>query len=110
MGEDFDSNADVAAVSKQALARLHLHPESLAPTTKGADTIRRMLSSLQQTAAGLSELRNLGYGTGHGRGRRVAGLKRRHAEFTARAAVTYVTFVLDTLDDTDAAWRRDDLG
>jgi hypothetical protein len=105
LGEEPPPNSDLATLSKLALKKLNLHPEAIAPTTPGAHTMVRILGSLGQTAGGLAELRNLGYGTGHGTGRRVHGLTRRHAEFAARAAITYTSFVLDTLHDPDAPWR-----
>lgn len=40
------------------------------------------------------------------RGGRVAGLAQRHAEFCARCAVAYATFVLDRLADPEAPWWR----
>lgn len=100
------SEDDVAGVSKRALALLKLHPTAVAPTAKGAETIRHVLGSLQQIAAGIAELRNLGYGTGHGRGKRVQGLRVRHAELAARAAIAFAGFLLDTLKEEDAPWRR----
>jgi Abortive infection C-terminus len=106
-GEEIPENSDIPALNKRALARLKIHPEAIAPTTKGAEVMVRILGGLAQTAAGLAELRNLGYGTGHGQSRRIAGLKRRHAEFAARSAIAYVAFVLDTLGDIDAPWRRE---
>jgi hypothetical protein len=105
LGEAVPEEADLGALSKLALKKLKLHPDAVAPTAKGAEVMMRILGSLGQTAAGLAELRNLGYGTGHGSGRRVRGLARRHAEFAARAAITYTSFVLDTLHDRAAAWR-----
>jgi Abortive infection C-terminus len=105
LGETIGDHEDLAAVSKKALVRLRLHPETIAPTAKGADVMTRLLGGLAQVASGLAELRNMGYGTGHGRGGRVTGIKPRHAEFAARSAVAYATFVLDTLEDEDAPWR-----
>jgi hypothetical protein len=105
LGEELPENADLPGLSKLALAKLRLHPKAIAPTTKGSEVMAKILSSLGQTAGGLAELRNLGYGTGHGAGLRVKGLGHRHAEFAARAAIAYTTFVLDTLNDPDAPWR-----
>jgi hypothetical protein len=65
----------------------------------------RILSGLTNIPAGLAELRNAGYGTGHGHARRISGIKERHAELAARAAVTYSTFMLDTITDPEAPWR-----
>jgi len=101
-----DANADMGELSKQALAQLHLRPESLAPTSRGVDSMKRILAGLSQIAGGMAELRNA-YGTGHGRGTRVSGLQRRHAEFAARSAIAYAAFVLDTLGDPVAPWRRE---
>lgn len=106
LGEEVPATADLPALSKLALKKLKLHPEGVAPTAKGAEVMMRVLGSLGQAAGGLAELRNLGYGTGHGAGRRIKGIKRRHAEFAARAAIAFTTFVLDTLNDQDAPWRK----
>ena len=105
LGDEVPAKADLPTVSKLALSKLKLHPEAIAPTARGVEIMVRILGSLGQTAGGLAELRNMGYGTGHGSERRVAGLQRRHAEFAARAAITYVSFVLDTLHDPAAPWR-----
>jgi hypothetical protein len=105
LGEPVGESEDLAALSKRALVCLKLHPQTIAPTTKGAEVMQKLLGGLAQVAGGLAELRNMGYGTGHGRGRRISGIKPRHAEFAARAAVAYATFVLDTLADPAAPWR-----
>ena len=52
---------------------LKAHPETIAPTAKGRDTIVRVLASLSQVAVGVAELRNE-YGTDHGRTRPSKGL------------------------------------
>ena len=106
LGLDVPKDADVPHLSKLALERLRLHPTSLAPSAKGADVTVRILGGLGHIASGLGELRNMGYGTGHGHGRRTVGLRRRHGELAARAAVAYAAFLLATLDDPDAPWHR----
>jgi hypothetical protein len=105
-GDPVSPNSDVAALSKQALHALHLHPGAIAPTAKGSAETKRMLAGLHQIAVGLAELRNEGYGTGHGRGRRIPRIKRRHADFVARSAIAYTEMVLDTLHDPDAPWHQ----
>jgi hypothetical protein len=105
LGEEIGNKEDLPALSKRALQRLHLHPNAIAPTARGAEVMVKILAGLGQVAAGLAELRNMGYGTGHGQGRRVSGLAQRHAEFCARSAVAYATFMLDTLEDPLAPWR-----
>lgn len=106
LGEPFDPNDDVASLVKQAMAKLRLHKSAIAPDTKGYEIVVKILGGLQQIAIGISELRNLGYGTGHGQGRRLAGVAKRHGELAARVAIAHALFVLDTLDDMDAAWRK----
>lgn len=96
---------DIGVIAKRLHARLRLSPTGVAPTAKGADTIVRILGGLTNIPAGLAELRNAGYGTGHGQARRISGIKHRHAELAARAAVTYSTFMLDTITDPEAPWR-----
>ena len=105
LGEPIGDTEDVASLSKRALTRLKLHPTAIAPTTKGAEAMLRLLGGLAQIPGALAELRNMGYGTGHGREERVKGLQHRHAEFVARAAVAYSTYLLDTLEDESAPWR-----
>jgi hypothetical protein len=96
---------DIGVIAKRLHARLRLSPAGVAPTAKGAETILRILGGLTNIPAGLAELRNAGYGTGHGQSRRISGIKERHAELAARAAVTYSTFLLDTITDPEAPWR-----
>jgi hypothetical protein len=103
--EPYGPHDDLGVLAKRAHARLRVDPSGVAPTTKGAETILRILGGLAAIPSGLSELRNAGYGTGHGRGRRIAGIRPRHAELAARAAIAYATFILDTLQDPDAPWR-----
>ncbi len=95
----------LAALSKLVLTRLRLHPESVAPTKKGAEVMMSILGGVAKVAPGLAELRNMGYGVGHGRGERIVGIKQRHADLAARSAITYAAFVLDTLADEDAPWH-----
>jgi AbiJ N-terminal domain 5/Abortive infection C-terminus len=105
LGEPFDDKADVPTPVKQAQSALALHPSTLAPTTKGAESVRRILAGLSNIAVGVAELRNL-YGTGHGKTQRVAGLGPRHAQLAVDAASTYCRALLATLADPSAPWRR----
>lgn len=106
----FERGAKLPSLSKQALMGIGLHPNRIAPTAKGAEHMKRILGGLGQIAVGIADLRNLGYGVGHGQGRRIAGLQQRHAAFVARSAIAYATFVLDTLDDPSAPWRKEGQG
>jgi hypothetical protein len=105
LGETFDSNDNIPALAKQLHKRLRLDPKAIAPTTRGADTIIRILGGLTQVPLGLAELRNEGYGTGHGQAKRISGIRPRHAELAARSAIAYASFILDTLTDPAAPWR-----
>lgn len=105
LDEAYVPSDDLPALAKHLHRRLRLDPKAIAPTTRGADTIIRILGGLTAVPHGLAELRNAGYGTGHGQVSRIAGLKPRHAELAARAATAYAGFILDTLADPEAPWR-----
>jgi hypothetical protein len=106
LGEAYGAKDDIGPLAKRLHARLRVDPSAIAPTVAGADTMVRILGGLTNIPAGLAELRNAGYGTGHGRARRISGIKDRHAELAVRAAVAYATFILDTITDPGAPWRR----
>ena len=105
LGEIVDDKADVPALVKSVQKALKAHPETIAPTAKGRDTIVRTLSSLSQVAIGIAELRNE-YGADHGRTRPSTGLGPRHARLAADAARTYCRFLLLTLEDRQATSRQ----
>jgi hypothetical protein len=105
LAEPFGPTDDVPALAKKLHQRLRLDPAAIAPTTRGAATILGILGGFARVPHGLAELRNEGYGTGHGQARRIAGLRSRHADFASRAAVAYATFIIDTLTDPEAPWR-----
>jgi hypothetical protein len=104
LGVAYDEHADVPALVKAAQKALGLHPETLAPTGKGSETVRRILSNLSQVAVGVAELRNQ-YGPDHGR-TQVTVLSPRHAHLAVGCASTYSRLLLETLADPDAPWRR----
>ena len=104
LGVAYDEQANVPTLVKAAQKALGLHPETLAPTGKGSETVRRVLSNLSQVAVGVAELRNE-YGPDHGR-TRVSVLSPRHAHLPVGCAGTYCRLLLETLADPDAPWRR----
>ncbi len=57
-------------------------------------------------ATGVAELRNRGYGTGHGATGARVGLHTRHAHLAVNAAITWCQLMLDTLADPNAPWRK----
>jgi hypothetical protein len=105
LAEAHDANAEIPALAKQLHKRLRLDPSAIAPTNKGADTIVRILGGLMNIPQGLAELRNAGYGTGHGQATRISGIRPRHSDLAVRAAIAYAAFVLDTVNDPEAPWR-----
>jgi antitoxin component of MazEF toxin-antitoxin module len=97
LGETYDERADVPALVKAAQKALQLDPSSLAPSAKGVETTKRILSNLSQVAIGIAELRNE-YGPDHGRTTPTFGLGPRHAHLAVGSAMTYCRMLLETLD------------
>jgi hypothetical protein len=95
LGVQVQPEWDVPELLKHTRKHLKLLPDDVPEVARGADTIKRLLSSLGQVGHGLAELRNL-YGSGHGRSGRVKGLSPRHARLAVGAATTLVQFLLDT--------------
>jgi len=58
-------------------------------------------------AIGVAELRNRGYGTGHGATSARVGLHARHAHLAVNAAITWCQLMHDTLADANAPWRAE---
>ena len=71
----------------------------------GTDAVKKILGGASTIALGVAELRNRGYGTGHGAAGRRVGLSPRHAHLAVNAAVTWCQLMLDTLNDQQAPWR-----
>jgi hypothetical protein len=105
-GMTVSENADLPELVRQAQQALALHPSSAVPGPDGTDAVKRILGGVSTIAAGLAELRNRGYGTGHGPARARVGLRARHAHLAVNAAVTWCQLMLDTLADPEAPWRK----
>jgi hypothetical protein len=98
---------DLPALVSRAQRALGLHPSSSRPGPDGTDAVKRILGGLTSITTGLGELRNRGYGTGHGpKGERI-GLHPRHAHLAVNAAMTWCSLMLDTLADPTAPWQRE---
>ena len=67
-----------------------LHPLLRRPRADGSDGVKKILGSITGVAISVAELRNRGYGTGHG------------ASLAVNAAITWCQLMLDTLADTNA--------
>ena len=92
--EEFDT---IQQLVKAAMKSLNLSVEAIPDATKGASSLKQVLSGLNQIVGGVAELRNL-YGTGHGRLRR-AGLQPRHSRLVVGSVSALCTFLLETLDE-----------
>lgn len=68
--------------------------------------MKKILGGLSSAAVGVAELRNRGYGSGHGPLSRPVGLHARHAYLAVGAAHTWCQMMLDTMADPDAPWCR----
>jgi hypothetical protein len=94
------------ALVSQAQRALALHPSSTTPGPDGSDAVKKILGGMTTVTAGLAELRNRGYGTGHGPAGARVGLRVRHAHLAVNASVTWCQLMLDTLADEAAPWRQ----
>lgn len=72
----------------------------------GSKAVKKILSGAVNIAVGVAELRNQGFGSGHGMASAPSGLGVRHARLTVNAAVTWCELILDTLSDPAAPWRK----
>lgn len=109
-GLPVDDNATVPDLVKAAQQALRLHPSAVQPGPDGADALKKILGGVSAIAIGLAELRNRGYGSGHGQARAPAGLGPRHARLAVNAATTWCQLLLDTLADSAAPWHHADEG
>lgn len=92
---------DIPKLVKETRQVLKLIPDDVPDSAKGAESIRKILSSLGTIAQALGELRNL-YGTGHGPDGRARGLSSRHARLAAGAAGALASFLLETYEDRNS--------
>jgi hypothetical protein len=105
-GRPVNDKDDLPALARAAQEALGLHPSSTTPGPDGSDAVKKILGAVTTIATGLGELRNRGYGTGHGTAATRVGLRSRHAHLAVNAAVTWCELLLDTLADPEAPWRK----
>ncbi len=105
-GIAIDEQAKVPALVKQAQKALRLDASSVTPGPDGTDAVKKILGGVASIAVGVAELRNRGYGTGHGQASAPTNLGARHAQLAANAAITWCQLMLDTLGDPSAPWRK----
>jgi abortive infection Abi-like protein len=105
-GRTVNEKDDLPALARAAQEALGLHPSSTTPGPDGSDAVKKILGAVSTIATSLGELRNRGYGTGHGPAAARVGLRARHAHLAVNAAVTWCQLLLDTLADPDAPWHE----
>lgn len=96
---------DLPALVSQSQRALGVHPTENAAGPDTTEAVRRILGGLVTVTSGLTELRNRGYGTGHGPSGARVGLRSRHAHLAVNSAIAWCQFMLDTLADPEAPWR-----
>lgn len=102
----FDDRSDLPELVRQAQVALAVHPSTAAPGPDGSEAVKKILGGAITVTTGITELRNRGYGTGHGSGGRRLGLSERHAHLAVAGAKMWCEFMLDTLADPVAPWRK----
>jgi hypothetical protein len=105
-GKVVNDKADLPILVRDAQQALSPHPSSATAGPDGSDAVKKILGSVSGIAIGLAELRNRGYGTGHGPASSPVGLGPRHAHLAVNAAFTWCQLMLDTLADPQAPWRK----
>ncbi|MDQ1246644.1 MAG: hypothetical protein QG597_1012 [Actinomycetota bacterium] len=105
LGRSADDARDLPKLAMEAQLALKVHPSTAAPGPDGSDAVKRILGGVTTVATGVAELRNKA-GTGHGPGSPRAGLGVRHAHLAVGAARLWCEFMLDTLGDPAAPWRK----
>jgi hypothetical protein len=106
-GEAVANSEDLPQLVRRAQQALRVHPSDATEGPDGSDAVKKILGAASTIAGGLSELRNRGYGTGHGLAQSRSGLGARHARLAINAAKLWCEFMLDTLTDPRAPWRTD---
>lgn len=97
-GLQMEDSWEITRLVKEARGVLRLLPEDVPDGAKGAEVIKRIISSLGQIAQGVAELRNL-YGTGHGKDGRFKGLSPRHARLAVACSSALASFLFETFEN-----------
>lgn len=103
---EIDKNAQLPALVNTVQKALKLDAASAPEGPDGSKAVKKILSGAVNIAVGVAELRNQGFGSGHGMVSAPSGLGVRHARLTVNAAVTWCELILDTLADPAAPWRK----
>ncbi|QUX29101.1 abortive infection family protein [Nocardiopsis akebiae] len=105
MNIEFDRNTALPTLISTVQKALKLDAGSAPEGPDGSKAVKKILSGSVNIAVGVAELRNQGFGSGHGQVSAPSGLGVRHARLTVNAAVTWCELILDTLSDPAAPWR-----
>lgn len=89
-----ETKVDVPKLLKEASVKLGLDPKGLRGDEPGAEQRRKTLGALGQLVTGIAELRNAGFGTGHGVSQRPE-LDVATARLAVAAAVAAATFYIE---------------
>ncbi|MEU5448692.1 abortive infection family protein [Streptomyces californicus] len=103
---EVDKNAALPTLVSTVQKALKLDAGSAPDGPDGSKAVKKILSGSVNIAVGVAELRNQGFGSGHGQASAPSGLGVRHARLTVNAAVTWCELILDTLADPAAPWRK----
>ncbi|MEU4607474.1 abortive infection family protein [Kribbella sp. NPDC023972] len=102
----FTEKDDLPALVQRVQEALAIRPADVDGSADTSFGIKKILGGATGITHGLSEFRNRGWGTGHGPGQPRQGLGPRHARLAVNAARLWCEFVLDTLTDPRAPWRK----
>jgi hypothetical protein len=105
VGGSYGKNVKFNVVVADAQRALGLMVGTLGPDRAGDDSLKKILDGLYKVAIGIDELRNR-YGRDHGRDAPLRGLGERHARLAVHSGTAYCRFLLDTLVDSAAPWRK----
>ncbi|MGV9183991.1 abortive infection family protein [Arcanobacterium canis] len=103
LGISLDTKLEFPKLIKMVQVELGLDAASTGIDSESS--IKRILGGAANIANGLNELRNAGYGTGHGQVTARVGLAARHARLAVNAAALWCELVLETYSDPHAPWH-----
>lgn len=105
-GHEVTGREELPELVKLAQEQLQVHPTQAKVGPDGTGPVKKILGASSTIATGVAELRNSGFGTGHGGATPRPGLGSRHARLAVNSARTWCEFILDTLADKNAPWRQ----
>ncbi|WP_176218360.1 abortive infection family protein [Saccharomonospora piscinae] len=105
-GHDFTENTKLPDLVRRAQEALSVHPGGAPGNLDNSEIVKKILGASVTITNGIAELRNRGFGTGHGPGTARNGLGPRHARLAVNAVRLWCEFMLDTLSDERAPWRK----